>query len=388
MTQKPNQPTNTTHQTAGKDIYNIGKIKNARFNIAVKGSVAILLIGLLAIGLWQREAIEAGLGMDRFFEQEDENFKILVLPFKQECTLGGKNYDAGYVLTYRLKEIARNEQLKIVVKYWSDYTLTDQTDDQKAWELQQYHYTDMLIYGRYQTSDCSAEGDQICINYITDEKWNMGKAGTKLDNAYAIGGFDDLKKGKLQERVEDIAFFISILGQIKSIDHDAYLKKLQGLLDKPNFSSTSKAFVYADLSEKLVTEGGLEKPLDYYKKALDIFVANQDSANIAISYSKLGETHSSLGNLDKALRFFEERSRLGKELYAAYPQNVSFKNGLAISYAKLGVFNQEQLKNNNKARFYFEKAEQIWIELVKDAPQYVKYQDFLKKVQNILKSLE
>jgi hypothetical protein len=33
---------------------------------------------------------------------------------------------------------------------------------------------------------------------------------------------------------------------------------------------------------------------------------------------------------------FEERSRLEKELHAAYPENVSFKNGLAISYSKLG----------------------------------------------------
>ncbi|MEM9195447.1 MAG: peroxidase family protein, partial [Myxococcota bacterium] len=43
-----------------------------------------------------------------------------------------------------------------------------------------------------------------------------------------------------------------------------------------------------------------------------------------------------LGSLDKALTYYEQRSQLGEELYAAYPNNVSFKNGLAISYSKLG----------------------------------------------------
>lgn len=36
-------------------------------------------------------------------------------------------------------------------------------------------------------------------------------------------------------------------------------------------------------------------------------------------------------------------------LYAAYPQNVQFKNSLAIAYAQLGVFSLEQLKDKTKA---------------------------------------
>jgi hypothetical protein len=34
---------------------------------------------------------------------------------------------------------------------------------------------------------------------------------------------------------------------------------------------------------------------------------------LAISYAKLVQTHTSLGNLEQALWFFEERSRLDKE---------------------------------------------------------------------------
>ena len=73
---------------------------------------------------------------------------------------------------------------------------------------------------------------------------------------------------------------------------------------------------------------------------------------MAISYSKLGETHAALGNLDQALQFYQERSRLGQELYDSFPNNVSFKNGLAISYEKLGETHAD-LGNLDKAlQFY------------------------------------
>jgi hypothetical protein len=55
-----------------------------------------------------------------------------------------------------------------------------------------------------------------------------------------------------------------------------------------------------------------------------------------MTFAELGETHTALGNLQQALTFFEDETRLFEELYAAYPANVSFKNGLAISYEKLG----------------------------------------------------
>ena len=89
---------------------------------------------------------------------------------------------------------------------------------------------------------------------------------------------------------------------------------------------------------------------------------------------RIGNFHKTTGNLDKALTFFDERSRLGKELYEAYPQNVSFKNGLAISYAKLGVFNRDKRGDATKARRHFEQAEALWAELVKSYPAYAEFQ--------------
>ena len=92
--------------------------------------------------------------------------------------------------------------------------------------------------------------------------------------------------------------------------------------------------------------------------------------------------------MDKALTLFEERSRLGKELYAAYPQNVDFKNGLAISYTNLGVFSRDELKDSAKAKGYFQQAEKLWSELVRDAPQYAGFQRSLRIVQENLANLD
>ena len=53
-------------------------------------------------------------------------------------------------------------------------------------------------------------------------------------------------------------------------------------------------------------------------------------------------------NLEKALSYYEQCNQLEKELYEAYPQNVSFKNGLAISYSQLGRFYRDQKTDRTK----------------------------------------
>ena len=108
---------------------------------------------------------------------------------------------------------------------------------------------------------------------------------------------------------------------------------------------------------------------------------------LAISYEKLGETHSALGNLDQALTFFEDRSRLGKELYDAYPNNVSFKNRLAISYSQLGWFYRDQKADKEQARQHFEQSYRLWQELAEAYPAYVEFGKNLARAKNALEGL-
>ncbi|MBK7441319.1 MAG: hypothetical protein IPI65_07255 [Bacteroidetes bacterium] len=93
-----------------------------------------------------------------------------------------------------------------------------------------------------------------------------------------------------------------------------------------------------NLGKFYIETGNLLLAMRAFTRMQEVFTLLLNSAphdsdfknGLAISYSKLGETHSSLGNLDKALEFFEERNKLGKELYALQPNNVSFKNGKDI----------------------------------------------------------
>ncbi|MEO1261443.1 MAG: tetratricopeptide repeat protein, partial [Bacteroidota bacterium] len=104
-------------------------------------------------------------------------------------------------------------------------------------------------------------------------------------------------------------------------------------------------------------------------------------------YERLGDMHSSLGHLEKALQYFEERSRLGKELYEKYPQNVVFKNGLAISYFKLGEFYRDQKKDLTQAKKYFQQCCNLWKELTTGHPDYAEFQKNFDWVKNALEEL-
>jgi tetratricopeptide (TPR) repeat protein len=156
------------------------------------------------------------------------------------------------------------------------------------------------------------------------------------------------------------------------------------------------AISYEKLGDIHSALGNADRALTYFEhlnqlfeKLYEAYPQNVSFKNgLAISYEKLGDTHSALGNLDRALTYFEQRSTLSKELYETYPQNVSFKNGLAISYAKLGEINRDHLSDRPKAKAWFQQAEVLWVELVRDAPQYAQFQKFLGIVQQVLGVLE
>jgi tetratricopeptide (TPR) repeat protein len=90
--------------------------------------------------------------------------------------------------------------------------------------------------------------------------------------------------------------------------------------------------------------GNLSRMMQAYQKMLDILSPCASRTRqcrlqkrIGHFVLKLGDTHSALGDLQQALTYFEEYNRLEKELHEAFPQNVGFKNGLAISYSNSAI---------------------------------------------------
>ena len=155
------------------------------------------------------------------------------------------------------------------------------------------------------------------------------------------------------------------------------------------------AIAYCQRGDTYSALGKLKQALKFFEDQTHLFEQLYEAYpqnvsfknGLAVSYFKLGDTHSSLGNLEQALKFFKDDLTLTKSLYEAYPQNVSFKNGLAVTYVKLGVFTIDHQKDSESAKSYFKQAEILWIELVRDAPQYVDFQKSLSRVQNALDAL-
>ena len=113
----------------------------------------------------------------------------------------------------------------------------------------------------------------------------------------------------------------------------------------------------------------------------------QKEGRLAILAERVGTFHTTTGNLDQALDYYEQSTQLRKDLYESYPTNVTFKNGLAISYVTLGVFFRDNRRDTTNARVYFQQAETLWAELVASSPAYAEFQRNLTWVKNTLNNL-
>ena len=106
----------------------------------------------------------------------------------------------------------------------------------------------------------------------------------------------------------------------------------------------------------------------------ELYAAYPQEVNVkhrlAIVFKYLGFTYTKMEQLDSVLIYYEQYSNLVKELHEAYPQNVSFKYELALSFQWLGWFYEESLNNPPNARGYYQRSKELLAELVLDFPQY------------------
>lgn len=155
------------------------------------------------------------------------------------------------------------------------------------------------------------------------------------------------------------------------------------------------AISYSKIGEVYSNFGELEKAVLFFEKEIALFKElNEISSNkvnykhgLGISFEKLGDIYYKLGDLDRAQKFFNQRLALGVELHDSYPKNVSFKNGLAVSYCKLAQINEIEDKFSPAISLY-KKAEQLWSELTKVAPDDDIFQKYLEKVRKDLNRLQ
>jgi tetratricopeptide (TPR) repeat protein len=147
-------------------------------------------------------------------------------------------------------------------------------------------------------------------------------------------------------------------------------------------------YYYAVLSEKLgsihQSMGHLEEALKYFEKrsllGKELFEANPSKEEmkhgLAISYQYLGRIHQSMGHLEEALKFFENSNQLSKELYEANFHNEGLKHSLVISYQNLGHIHQS-MGHLEEALKYFGYYNQFSKELYEANPHSEKLKNSL-----------
>lgn len=122
---------------------------------------------------------------------------------------------------------------------------------------------------------------------------------------------------------------------------DIYAK----ILAHPKVDIDLKRQAFLDGGDVLMALGQPEEALNAYNSAKNIVAqwVNKESINapfikneLGVIYSKAGSACLTLTNTDKALVFFKSFNRLQQEILTFYPNNLTFKKGLANSYERLG----------------------------------------------------
>ena len=153
---------------------------------------------------------------------------------------------------------------------------------------------------------------------------------------------------------------------------------------------TELLVLYDDLINRLTEYGKLSEALTYATKMNALALQGYESYpnnvsfknGLAISYSKLGETHSALGNLEKALTYYEDYNKLEKELYSAYPNNVEYHFNYAVSLRFMGQIILKQ-KGAKTAMPYLEQAYHLFNILFEKTKTPIYYQH-LKECEQVM----
>ena len=213
----------------------------------------------------------------------------------------------------------------------------------------------------------------------------------RIGSNVAILQTDDTELQRLLSRLkktpeDEVAYRLTLYPQIvrTAMDTGKYELALS-MLDawEQQTAPSEHVWIWIQKGDIFKTIGKSEDALAIYKKAQALAAQNGEKNDLALCYERLGDIYIQSGNVNEALRLFEQYNQLEKELHASFPDNVSFKNGLAISYYKLGDISIKR-GDKSKAKVHFQQAEALWQELVRDAPGYVQFQRFLQQVRRDL----
>ncbi|MDM8557863.1 tetratricopeptide repeat protein [Candidatus Parabeggiatoa sp. HSG14] len=234
-----------------------------------------------------------------------------------------------------------------------------------------------------------------------DSLFQYGWLSAKDDSYKMHALVQDVVFAKLAVDNANIAELIATLSEIMqqnlNIAYD-YLSYAKSVTQKVTTSGYEIGWLNIYLSDNYNDIGQLENALASIKIASKHFKNCDEQYSLTVSYERAGNIHQALGQVDKALEFFELYNNLSEELYDSNPKSESLKNGLAISYHRLGTINEAQGKLDDALKHYG-KYKDLMLELFNDnqksekikndlAISYAKLGDIHQALGQVDKALE
>ncbi|MEL6944891.1 MAG: tetratricopeptide repeat protein, partial [Bacteroidota bacterium] len=129
----------------------------------------------------------------------------------------------------------------------------------------------------------------------------------------------------LFDRLNELLLFDANTGNLENISFKAAILLVyyaENIINSIPAKDDNISMLCERVGKYFETTGDLMNALTYFEHSaeLDAISLESDPSNptfknyLAISLSRLGSTHSYLGNLEKALEYFEKYTRLEKEL--------------------------------------------------------------------------
>ncbi len=155
------------------------------------------------------------------------------------------------------------------------------------------------------------------------------------DSAFvrALEAEEEAHKNRVQlGRARARGFFEKAFVQLTSFDHDGAIESMeQGLqLDPDNF------WRWIELGDEFLTIGNTPNALDSYNTARDAAHRTGDERDLSVSYERIGDVEVAQGDLEAALKSFQEGIAIRERLAASDAGNAGWQRDLSASYVKIG----------------------------------------------------
>lgn len=267
---------------------------------------------------------------------DDNKYKILILPFKQECSFNGKSFDIGYVLKERLDLLNKTDSLAVNIIYLNDYEDINNLNEVKLDSILNVHKANYLLYGNYSLKECESDSsDKLCFKYFL--KKDLAPR-INIDSSHNFDminfpGLDTIRNGFGQEKLDFIIYWVS---GYKFYASGNYNKSLEHWLKASKYNANNQV-----LNEHIAT---CYYHLKDYHQTIKYLDLNKDKPLTSLVSAIYPFALAWTGNLPHAMMQLED-------LYNKF-QKPSI-------YHKFALILFKELKEFGVSKVYFEKALEI-----------------------------